>query len=370
MARRAAIAAGGTGGHFYPGLVLAQTLRARGWQPLLIVRRGDPALPVLEREGIAAVEIDLRGLPRRLSLNAPLFFLKLARSLLMMRRILKDFHPDVVVGMGGYLTFPAVTGATIRGIPCAVHESNSVLGLANRISCFFGAKLFWGLPPAHGSGRITGTPIRPALHQRGQPQAARRSLGLEETRLTVLVFGGSQGARQINRQVPRALKALAQTAPDRIQTLHLSGSREAEAEEVKASYAGAPMLSLVLPFLESMESAYAAADLVICRAGAGTLAELAAQGKPAVLIPYPDAAAGHQKINARVLEKAGAAALILEPELPTKLMPLLVDLLLSDQAEIRRTAMSEAFSGLGIPPAERTPLMLAQAVEELAYGKT
>src|SRR3989338_1395215 len=164
----------------------------------MIVRRGDQALPTLEKEGIPASEIDLTGLPRRISPAWPGFAFKLLGSLRLLRRILKDFHPDAVVGMGGYLTFPTVLSAALRGIPRAVHESNAVLGLANKMCGYFGAELFWGLPPAHGQGALFGTPIRPALHKHGQKVPARRALGLDESRLTVLVFGGSQGARSIN----------------------------------------------------------------------------------------------------------------------------------------------------------------------------
>jgi UDP-N-acetylglucosamine--N-acetylmuramyl-(pentapeptide) pyrophosphoryl-undecaprenol N-acetylglucosamine transferase len=358
--KRVLIAAGGTGGHFYPGLVLACALRERGWQPLLLTRKADPALALLEREGLPAVEVDLKGLPRRLGPGLLLFGWKLAKALLLVDRVVKDFQPLAVVGMGSYLTFPAVLAARRRGIASAVHESNVPLGLANRLCLRLGAGLFRGLPgEANAGGELTGTPIRPALWKRGDARQARRTLGLQEERPTILAFGGSQGARGINRLVPEALSLCAARAG--IQVLHLSGSNEAE--EVRAAYAKAGIDALVLPYLDSMESAYAAADLVVCRSGASTLAELACQHKPAVLVPFPHAAAGHQESNARLLERCGAAVVVLEGSPPRRLAEALDDLLSS---EARRQGMSEAYPKLGLPDPALTSGRLADAVETLS----
>ncbi|MBI3552989.1 MAG: UDP-N-acetylglucosamine--N-acetylmuramyl-(pentapeptide) pyrophosphoryl-undecaprenol N-acetylglucosamine transferase [Elusimicrobia bacterium] len=364
MARRVVIAAGGTGGHLYPGLVLAKTLRERGWEPLMLVRGGDSGLPALEREGLPAVEIELEGLPRALSPRIIPFAWKLWRSLWLTRRIVRDFHPDAVVGMGGYLTFPVILAAALRGVPRVVHDSNAVLGLANSLAVRLGARLYWGMPPASGSGRVTGTPIRPALWRIMPRDQARGLLGLDPLRTTVLVFGGSQGARGINRALPPALATAANAAPDKLQVLHLSGPKEEEA--VRKAYEGAPLTAKVLPFLEAMDAAYAAADLVVSRSGASTLAELAAQRKPAVLVPFPYAAAGHQEANARVLERAGAALVLLEESLPAYLASLLADLLLSPRGADDLKAMSEAYSKLALPPPERAAQALADAIENEA----
>ena len=290
------IAGGGTGGHFYPALVLAQTLQKRGWEPLIAVRKGDPALPLLEKESIPSAELDLRGMPRS---GSPLellragaaFGLKLASGFDRARRLLRDFAPAVAVGMGGYLSFPVTAAAAVRGIPRAVHESNAVLGLANRACVSLGARLFWGLPSREGTpGTLTGTPIRPALWTGLDPARARRELELSPDRATLLVFGGSQGAKGINQAVPRACARLWVKNPDAFQVLHLAGPRDAAT--VRAAYGRGP--ARVLESLERMELAYGAADLVVCRAGASTLAELAALKKPAILVPYPFAAARHQ----------------------------------------------------------------------------
>lgn len=357
MAKRVLIAAGGTGGHFYPGLVLAQTLKARGWEPLFFLRSDDPAAGTLEKEGIASVEVKLRGMPRSLGLPLLLFLRDLARSVLLSRRVVRDFRPDVVVGMGGYLTFPAVVAATLRGVPRALHESNAVPGLANKAASALGARLFWGLPPVEGTGDVVGTPIRQALWKRGDAAAARRELGLAPDKTTVLVFGGSQGAKGINERVPDILKG----RPG-LQTLHLAGKTAAPA--VQALYGDFP--AKVLPFLDRMDLAYAASDLVVCRSGASTIAELAAQSAPAVLVPFPSAAGNHQEINARVVEKAGACRVWLEREPDDRLAALLDELLASPSGGEKRAAMAGSYAKLDLPAPERAAAALADAVASLA----
>ncbi len=360
--RRVVLAAGGTGGHFYPGLVAAKALRERGWEPLIVLREGDPARARLEAEGIASLPVDLRGLPRRPGPELLSFARKLGGSLLTLRRALRAFRPDLAVGMGGYLTFPLVAAARLRGVPCALHESNAVLGLANAASARLGAALFRGLPPADPAapGTLVGTPVRPALWTRRPALAARPALGLDPDRPTILVFGGSQGAQGINAALPRALKALG----GGIQVLHLAGRGKAEA--AAAAYRAAGVEAQVREYLEDMASAYGAADLVVCRAGASTLAELAAQRLPALLVPYPHAAGDHQDANARVLERAGAALRLPEAELDARLGPALADLLQSDGAARRREEMSGAYAALGLPPAAEAVDAFAAALERVA----
>ena len=359
--KRIAIAAGGTGGHFYPGLVVAQALRARGWEPLTIVREGDPALAALEKEGLAALPIDLRGLPRRPGPELFTFARKLAGSMGTLSRALRSFQPDLVLGMGGYLTFPLMFAAWRRGAPRAVHESNAILGLANAAAVKLGAELFWGLPPAEPSsgGSLVGTPVRPALWDRRDASESRRSLGLAPDRPTLLAFGGSQGAQGLNAALPRALKSL-----PAVQVLHLAGKGKAEA--AAAAYRAAGVDADVREYLEDMAAAYGAADLVVCRSGASTLAELAAQRAPAVLVPFPHATANHQDVNARVFERAGASARLPEGELDARLGGVLTDLLKSEGALTRRTKMSEAYAGLGLPPAGKTVEGFVSSLERLA----
>ena len=364
---RVVIAAGGTGGHFYPGFVLAQTLRERGWQPVMLVRTGDPALPRLEAAGLPAVELDLQGLSRRPGPGWAVFLWKQLRAERLAGRILRDFGPRVVVGMGGYVTFPAAAAARLRRVPCAVHESNAVLGLANRAAMALGAKLLRGMPASGGqpAGLLTGTPVRPALWTQSPAAAARLKLGLAAETTTVLIFGGSQGARGLNERAPQALATAARSMREGLQVLHLAGSTEAPV--VAAAYAqAAPGLhAKVLPYLNAMEDAYAAADLVVCRSGASTAAELASLRKPAVLVPFPRATAHHQDANAALLAAAGAARVAPESE-PGSLAAALEDLLSSTGAAERRRGMSLAYDRLGLPSGEEAVRRLADAVEGMA----
>lgn len=357
--RRVAIAAGGTGGHFYPGLVAAQAFKARGWEPLMIVRTGDPALAVLEKEGIAALPVDLRGMPRRPGPELFTFARKLAGSLGTLSRALRAFRPDLALGMGGYLTFPLVAAAWRRGLPRAVHESNAVLGLANAASAKLGAEVFWGLPPEGGApgAAVVGTPVRPALWTRRDAAESRRALGLEPDRPTLLAFGGSQGASGLNAALPRALASVPGA-----QVLHLAG--RGKAGVVAAAYRRDGTAAVVREYLEDMASAYGAADLVLCRAGASTLAELAAQRAPAVLVPYPHAAAQHQDANARVFERAGAAVRLPEDGLADRLGPVLARLLGSKDSRAAREEMALSMTRLGLPPADRTVGAFLAALEK------
>ncbi|MFI5347009.1 MAG: UDP-N-acetylglucosamine--N-acetylmuramyl-(pentapeptide) pyrophosphoryl-undecaprenol N-acetylglucosamine transferase [Elusimicrobiota bacterium] len=358
--RRIVIAAGGTGGHFYPGLVTAQAFKKKGWEPLLIVRSGDPALAVLEKEGLAALPVDLRGLPRRPGPELFTFVRKLAGSLGTLSRALRSFEPDLALGMGGYLTFPLMYAAWRRRVPRAIHESNAILGLANAASAKLGAEIFWGMPPAdpNAGGTLVGTPIRPALWTRKNAADSRRELGLAPDRPTVLVFGGSQGASALNTAVPNALKSVPGA-----QALVLTG--KGKAEGVAAAYRAAGVEAVVREYLEDMAAGYGAADLVICRSGASTLAELAAQRTPSILIPYPHATANHQDINAQAFEKAGAAVRIPESALGEKLGTAMAHLLKSESSAQTLRDMSASFAKLGLPPAETNVDGFVAALERM-----
>ncbi|MFA6092891.1 MAG: undecaprenyldiphospho-muramoylpentapeptide beta-N-acetylglucosaminyltransferase [Elusimicrobiota bacterium] len=363
---RIIIGCGGTGGHFYPGYALGKELRARGHEVLFVLRTEDPAAARLQEEDLSFVEIDLRGLPRRIGPKLFSFFWKLLGSLKTCRHLLRAWKPDAVVGMGGYLTFPLAAAAKITRTPLILHESNVILGLANKVCRPWAQALALGLPmpvPPAGRSALTGTPIREDLARRADPAASRRTLGLDPARATLLVFGGSQGASAINRAVPEAAALLAEEGLS-FQILHLAGRMNAQ--ETQALYEKSKCKAVVLPYLEDMASAYAAADVALCRSGAATLAELAAQEKPALLIPYPNAAARHQEANARVLESAGAARILLEPleprSLAEALRPLLAD------AALRKN-LSSAYARLGLPSAGASARSLADLVEDCSQAK-
>ncbi len=366
--KKIAIAAGGTGGHFYPGYVLAQALASAGHSSLFLLRRQDPAAAVLDREGIPFVEVDLRGLPRRPGAELLRFAPRLLASLRLIGRVLRDWRADCVVGMGGYLTFPAVWSAWRLRLPSLVHESNAVLGLANRACLPAASRLALGLPLLKTPKRpflLCGTPVRPELWSLPEAQKARRELGLDPQRFTLLVFGGSQGARRINQALPEALLPMGGRP---FQCLHICGDQDVES--VRAAYASAPFKALVLSYLHEMDKAYAAADLVVCRAGASTLAELIASRRPALLIPYAAAAADHQEANARLLENVGAALRIPESELGSgRLSAALGELMPAQDEDVgareRLAKMSGGYGRLGLPSPRESARMLAEAVEGL-----
>ena len=355
------IAAGGTGGHFYPGFSLAKSLRQKGWEAIFLLRTNDPARKFLDEEGFPSVEIPLRGMPRSLrgwwSFASGLF-----ESLRISLNIVSDFKPDIVMGMGGYLSFPAVLAATLKRKPRLVHESNVLIGLSNRACVILGAKFLRGLPGP--GGILTGTPIRPSLAQTLDPAQAKKALGFDPKIPLILIFGGSQGARGINAQVPTVLKTLASQFPRRFQVLHLCGK---EIDAVKNAYQGANIHVEVKAYFEEMDKAYGACDLVISRAGASTIAELCAQKKPAILIPYPNAAANHQLENAKVIENARAGIILLEENISSKLLSLIQDILFS-QGD-RTLIIKEGYSRIPVPTPSQVEKNLVEMIEHIIRNK-
>ncbi|MBI5243836.1 MAG: UDP-N-acetylglucosamine--N-acetylmuramyl-(pentapeptide) pyrophosphoryl-undecaprenol N-acetylglucosamine transferase [Elusimicrobia bacterium] len=362
------IACGGTGGHFYPGYALGKALIGRGHEALFLLRKDDPAGPRLAAEDLPFAELDLRGLPRRPTLELAAVFFKLLGSLRVARNILKAFRPEAVAGMGGYLSFPLSAAAAMGRVPLILHESNSVPGLANRLCLPFAESLALGLPlkaPLSSSVpmRLIGTPIREELWLRRDPGKARGALELDPGRRTLLVFGGSQGASSINQVLPQGLGLLKKRGAE-LQVLHLAGRKDAP--EVQRLYDEAGIQARALAYLDAMHLAYAAADLAVCRSGAATLAELAAQAKPALLIPYPAATAGHQEANAAVFERAGAAKILMEPFSADSLAQALGTLLDEPQS---LSHMSSAYARIGLPGPQECVRMLADLAEQAARKK-
>ncbi len=363
--RRALVASGGTGGHFYPGFALASELRGRGWQAVFLVKKEDLSSPALEEADFPYVELDMVPLPRSLNpLRHAAFLWKFMKSLRLARRVIADFRPDAVLGTGSYVAFPAALAARLAGVPVYIHESNAKFGIGNRLAGLFCRKAALGLPLA-GAGRgggalLTGTPIREAFASPPDKYEARARLGLERLPFTVLMFGGSQGARRLNA----AFIASAKELRSDVQAAHITGRRNFE--EVKAAYAAAGLEGdphfKVFDYREDMPVLYAAADLVISRSGASTVAELAQLAKPAILVPLPTSAGGHQKYNALALSQKGAAVLLEEGPDFDAAMTAVLRALAGDPARVR--AMSEAFASSGIPPG----LGAAAALADLISG--
>ncbi|MDA8172128.1 MAG: undecaprenyldiphospho-muramoylpentapeptide beta-N-acetylglucosaminyltransferase [Nitrospiraceae bacterium] len=350
---RVVIAGGGTGGHLYPGLALAEELRRRfgaevmfmgtekGLESRVVPKEGYP-IAFLPAEGVAG-----KSFGRKFSAAV-----KLMRSVIKAKKILGSFEPDVVVGTGGYVSVAPVLSARLLSIPVLIMEQNVVPGAANR----FLARISGAVAATYmeSTGRfpkqktfLTGNPVRAGILS-----ADRKSsfglFGLEpEGFFTVLVFGGSSGATSINKAVTEALENLADLK-GKLQFLHQSGQRDYHA--VREAYRGPGFKAMVAPFIYQMAEAYAAADMVISRAGATTLAELTALGKPSVLVPYPHAGA-HQEFNARKLEELGAARLIMDADLSGPRMAEEIRFLMGNEAE--RADMAGKSRAIGQPDAAK-----------------
>lgn len=302
------IMAGGTGGHIMPGLTVAEALRAEGWK---IAWLGNPhgmeaKLTAGRRYEMAWLEFSAlrgKGLLRKLALP-----LNLLRGFLGAWRALSRIRPDVVLGFGGYITFPGGMMAALRGIPLVLHEQNSVAGLANRVLAQVADRVLTGFPEVFKKGEWIGNPVRPEIAVLPAPAFHYADRGGS---LKVLVVGGSLGAQALNEAVPAALALM--PAEERPEVVHQAGAQHLP--HLQERYAAAGAKAHCVAFIEDMAGAYAWADLVICRAGALTIAELAAAGVASILVPFPHAVDDHQTANARFLANAGAAILLPQAEL-------------------------------------------------------
>lgn len=312
MNRRFMIASGGTGGHFYPGFALGRQLRKQGLAVLFVVRKNDPAVQVLEAHKLHYREIDFMGLPRSLNpLRHIKFVLKFFKALGQTKKLIREFRPDVALGTGGYISFPLIFTAHFMGIKTAVHDSNARLGLANKVCGKFADLFMLGLPidKKLKNAVLTSTPIREEFALPADRNALLTGLGLNPALKTVLVVGGSQGARALNSAVVTLAKN-----NQTWQFIHITGERWYGA--LHEEYNGLKNVS-VLPYSHEIYALMKVVDLAICRSGASTLAELIYCQLPAVLIPFPHAAADHQYYNAKILEEAGCARIVRESNMLT-----------------------------------------------------
>ena len=327
--KTALVMAGGTGGHIFPGLAVAQALRAAGWTVHWLGGRGTPEQPSMESQlvppqGFAFEAIDfggLRGKGLRTALLLPLrLFKAFGQSLAVLRRV----QPDVVLGMGGYITFPAGLMSVLTRRPLVLHEQNSVAGLANKVLARVASQVFTAFPNVIAGARWVGNPLREAFLQVPAPE---QRFAARQGPLRLLVIGGSLGAKALNDVVPQALALL--PVEQRPRVLHQSGTKQIET--LNANYAAAGVAAELTPFIDDTASAMALADLVICRAGASTVTEIAAIGAPALFVPFPFAVDDHQSVNARFLAAAEAAWLVPQSELtPAALAEMLQRLQRSD----------------------------------------
>ena len=333
------IACGGTGGHLFPGLAVAETLHERGHEILLLVSEKEiDTVGLRDHPEFRSEKLPSIGMPSFLSPAFPRFLKRSWESFSTCRQLYNRYLPAAVLGMGGFTSAAPLFAARQKKIPCFVHESNAIAGRANRLSARWTNKVLLGLKACEASfpGReciVTGTPVRRNLGTALEKGVARAAFGLDPAIPTVLVMGGSQGASGINQLLFRAASFLGK---EPIQIIHLTGERDDNLAAINYQREG--VAAHVSPFHHRMEDAYAAADLVVSRAGAASLSELSQFALPSILIPFPFAADEHQHRNADAFRDAGAAEVLEEKTADPEKLSLLIRNLLTDERRRERMA--------------------------------
>ena len=363
---RVLIAGGGTAGHVFPALALARRLADHhGAEVVFAGTATGQEARLVPAAGFPFTEIEARPFVRRVSIGALRAPVTALASVRRVRPLVED--ADVVVGMGGFVSVPAVLAARRAHRPAVVHEQNAVPGLANRVLSRMAGVVALSFPDAAPSFPrrtrtvVTGNPIREAIagvpaERESLAKIARKELDLEEERRTVMVWGGSQGALHIDRAAVGACRILQERAD--LQVILLTGPAHHEAM-LRGLPRGGALVVRALPFLDRMELAYAVADLVVCRAGASAVAEVTACGLPSVLIPYPYATARHQEANARAVQRAGGASVLLDDQLTPEELADRIDALVEHEERLR--AMAARAAAWGRPDAAER---LAEVVVE------
>lgn len=334
---RILISGGGTGGHIFPAISIANAIRRREPRAEILFVG---ACGRMEMERVPAAGYKIEGLPvagfdrRRLWRNVPVV-VKLVRSLLRARRIVRDFRPDIAIGVGGYASGPILKEAQRQGVPTLIQEQNSYPGVTNKLLAPKARAIcvaYDGMERFFPADKIikTGNPVRKALTEKSQDSAkARESFGLHPTKPTVLVVGGSLGALTLNESMERGLRELVESG---IQVIWQTGKNFGDrGEKAAKGLTGV----VVTKFISDMGSAYAASDLVVSRAGAGSISELELLGKPCVLVPSPNVSEDHQTKNAMALVDKDAAVLVTDAEAREKLTPTIMELM-GDKARLER----------------------------------
>lgn len=327
--KTALIMAGGTGGHIFPGLAVAEELRARGWRVHWLGAPGSMEARIVPAQGFALETIDFGGVRGKGIATLALLPLRLLRAFWQALAVVRRVQPDVVVGLGGYISFPGGMMAVLAGKPLVLHEQNSVAGMANKVMAGVADRVFTAFPNVFQKAQWVGNPLRAAFTQ--QPGPAERFAGRSGP-LRLLVVGGSLGARALNEIVPLALALM--PAESRPVVTHQSGAAQIDA--LRANYAAAGVAAECTPFIDDTASAFAQADVIVCRAGASTVTEIAAVGAAAVFVPFPSAVDDHQTSNAQFLVQAGGGWLVqqrdLSPEGLAKMLQNMERLALVDRA--------------------------------------
>lgn len=311
--------AGGTGGHIFPGLAVADAVKAAGWRVVWLGNPEGMEARLVPSRGYEMAELRFGALRGKGLLRKLLLPINLLRAFRQALARLGEIRPDVVIGLGGFVSFPAGMMAVLKGIPLVVHEQNSVAGLANRVLAGVADRILTGFPQVMKKAEWAGNPVRADIAALPAPETRYAERARQGGPLHLLVVGGSLGALALNEILPQAMALIPET--ERPEIVHQSG--EKHLASLESGYAQAGVRAHCVPFIEDMAGAYAWADLVICRAGALTIAELSAAGVASILVPFPYAVDDHQTGNARFLATAGAAILLPQTELTAEKLSLL-----------------------------------------------
>lgn len=351
---RILIGGGGTGGHVFPAIAIADALKERepGAEFLFVGALGKLEMEKVPEAGYTIEGLPVAGFQRRITLKNFTFFYKLMLSMIRSRRIVRRFHPDVAVGVGGYASGPILKAAARQGIPILVQEQNSYAGVTNRllarsarVICVAYEKMDRYFPA--DKLVITGNPVRKqVVHLKGNPEQVRKEFSLEEGKSVCLVVGGSLGARTLNRSF---LDGLPKLDRDDIQVLWQCGRYYQKEVEEKVRASGLKNIR-VLPFISRMDLAYGAADVIVSRAGAISISELCLVGKPVILVPSPNVAEDHQTHNAKALVEKTAALLVSDAEANDQLVDRMLWLM---EDEHLKEELSTNIKQLGIPDASQ-----------------
>ncbi|MDO8278113.1 MAG: undecaprenyldiphospho-muramoylpentapeptide beta-N-acetylglucosaminyltransferase [Burkholderiaceae bacterium] len=326
----ALVMAGGTGGHIFPGLAVAEALRERGWRVHWLGGPRSMESELVPPRGFAFEAIDFSGVRGKGPLALLVLPWRLLRAFAQSIAVVRRVRPDVVLGLGGYIAFPGGLMSVLLGRPLVLHEQNSVAGMVNKVLAGVADRVFTAFPDVLRRARWVGNPLRAAFLQQQGP--AERFEGRTGP-LRLLVVGGSLGAKALNDIVPQALAHLPEAQRPRV--IHQSGARQIE--ELRANYAAAGVAAELTPFIDDTAAAFAQADLIVCRAGASTVTEIAAIGAAALFVPFPYAVDDHQTRNAEFLVKEGGGWMVQQKDLsPESLAALLAGM---DRAALLQCAL-------------------------------
>jgi len=356
MARTILIMAGGTGGHVFPALAVADEMRNRGWEVVWLGSEGGMETTLVPKHGFPLETIHFRGVRGKGLLRWALLPLALLVAFWQSARIIFRVRPEVLLGMGGFAAFPGGMMGSFLNRPFAIHEQNAIPGLANRVLAHLADRVYTAFPGALRQSKWSGNPVRAAIAAVDAPE--RRFAGRDGP-LRLFVVGGSLGAQALNEVVPQALALMPESERPRV--IHQAGAKHIET--LKQHYARAGVVGELVPFVDDMARCYAEADLVVCRAGATTVAELACAGVPSVLVPFPFATDDHQTANARFLSERGAALLMPQSELTAERLASMLATL--DRGQL--LTMAQKARELAKPDAAR---VVADGCAELALPKT